>query len=263
MRACEPGMRGSFLDMYLRHSATDMAYVDELVMRSVLSTLDGKAQESFGLNASKRYDSGQYGSRLSSWRNRLGADLQIWCPMSGQYWLGNETRLTQLVPYNLGESNCRYLFGDAETSFLDHLMNPENGLILHKSFAKALDEGEIIVVPASRDDIDLRTKDKVDFSKDKEPYKLQILDQTLRRIKERSGLDGRILQFRNENRPSKRYLWFLAIMTVAQRHRAAVLGWEKDREILGTKMWASPGEYVRRSTMHGIMRRIAFAEDPD
>jgi hypothetical protein len=76
-------------------------------------------------------------------------------------------------------------------------------------------------------------------------------------------LDVRVLQFQNENRPSKRYLWFLAIMTVAQRHRAAVLGWEKDREILGTKMWASPGEYVRRSTMHGIMRRIAFVEDPD
>jgi hypothetical protein len=176
MRTCEHGMRGSFLDMYLRHSATDMAYVDELVMRSISSTLDGKAQGSFGLNVSKRYDSGQYGSILSSWRDLLGANLQTWYPMSGQYWLGNETRLTQLVPHNLGESNCRYIFGDAETSFLDHLMNPENGLILHKSFAKALDEGEIIVVPASRDDIDLRTKDKVDFSKDKEPYKLQILD---------------------------------------------------------------------------------------
>jgi hypothetical protein len=147
-------------------------------------------------------------------------------------------------------------------------MCPSNGLILHHSFARALDKGQIIIFPASPDDIDPETKEKVDFDKDSAPYKVRILDReiiptAITTSRFQFVVDGSILRFRNENRLSKRYLWFLAIMAIARRHRAAAPGWEKDGEILGTEMWAEPGEYVRRSTMCAIMRRIAFVEDPD
>ncbi|KAK7192749.1 hypothetical protein PSPO01_01457 [Paraphaeosphaeria sporulosa] len=42
------------------------------------------------------------------------------------------------------------------------------------------------------------------------------------------------------------------------RCRCLVSDWEKDAEALRTDMWASPGGFVRRPTMHCIMRQIGF-----
>ncbi|KAL1611914.1 hypothetical protein SLS60_000136 [Paraconiothyrium brasiliense] len=266
LRAYKHSLRGEYLDTYLKDMATDMAYVDLLISR--YSAPDGsrywfkdqhgrdtKAQERFRTDVITRYDS------------KINRD-SFWCPISRNNLRSSEVTAAHLVPYNTGEGNCDYLFGSAETAH-GHLMSPSNGLILSSAFEKTLDDGAIIIVPAARGDVDPETKKEVDFDNDKEPYKVRVLDQSLVEgskfvgIVQNSMLDGRILEFRNNNRPKKRYLWYLAIINLARRRRCQVTGWQKDSERLGSAMWASPGEWLRRSTIHSIMRQIGFDTNPE
>lgn len=123
-------------------------------------------------------------------------------------------KAAHLVPYNTGEANCDYAFGKAETSH-GHLMCASNELMLHRDFQELLDAGRIIIVPASKGDMDPETAQVVDFAHDKEPYKVRVLDKTLITKKMqgegvmRSVLDGKFLEFKNKNRPKKRYSFSL------------------------------------------------------
>ncbi|KAF2864685.1 hypothetical protein BDV95DRAFT_655755 [Massariosphaeria phaeospora] len=245
-----------------------MAYVDALVTRYQAPHgytswfripgvgRDDRAQARFRTNLINRYESKQKGGAL------------LWCPISRAYYESDDMTAAHVVPYNTGESNCNYLFGDAESDN-GHLMCPSNGLLLHAKFEKALDDGRIAIVPASKDDIDPEMNSTVNFGHNDEPYKVKVLDATLNLPELNLGavkgphLDGRILKFWNDNRPKKRYLWFNTIINIARRRRARVPGWPSDMAILKGGMWASPGEWLRRSTMHCILRQIAFVEDPE
>ncbi|KAL5466290.1 hypothetical protein PMIN06_000258 [Paraphaeosphaeria minitans] len=272
LRSHEYTVKGQYLDSYRRASQTDMAYVDLLVARflppyghtewfKAAAGRNQQEQDRFRSNVIKRY-----GSKA---QHKNGEDI-IWCPIARRAFRAKNVTAAHLVPYSTGEANCCYLFGDTDSP-RGHLMDPSNGLMLHSDFEELIDASRIIISPASMEDVDPETQKKVDFD-DHEPYKVQVLDASLKVIKadeERTGgidgdkLDGRILFFKNENRPKKRYLWFVAVINIARRRRCRVQNWEKDKDILGTEMWASPGEWVRRSTMHCIMCRIGFDPTPE
>jgi hypothetical protein len=134
-----------------------------------------------------------------------------------------------------------------------------------------MDDGWLTNVPASRTDRDPETNLLAQemFPHDKELFKIQALDQTLKGPEtvgqlggvKRAFLDGRVLEFRNDNRQRKRYLWFTAIMSIARRHRAEVAGWHDDVTVLGTRTWALLGEYTRTANMRQIMRTIGLVND--
>jgi hypothetical protein len=139
--------------------------------------------------------------------------------------------------------------------------------MINDGFAEGLNAGKMIIVLASEGDIDPETKEKVAFNKDKEPYQVGVLSQAWLSIPDLTTgsvnafkLDGRILHFRREHRPKKRYLWFLAIMIIARRHRCRVTGSHEDVEILGSANWDTPGECLRKSTMLSIVHRIALVD---
>ncbi|KAL5451890.1 hypothetical protein PMIN07_002292 [Paraphaeosphaeria minitans] len=228
LRSHEYTVKGQYLDSYRRASQTDMAYVDLLVARFLPPyghTEWFKAAAGRNQQDQDRFRSNVIKRYGSKAQHKNGEDI-IWCPIARRAFRAK----------------------NVTAAHLSHQISP-----------------------ASMEDVDPETQKKVDFD-DHEPYKVQVLDASLKVIKadeERTGgidgdkLDGRILFFKNENRPKKRYLWFVAVINIARRRRCRVQNWEKDKDILGTEMWASPGEWVRRSTMHCIMCRIGFDPTPE
>ena len=126
-----------------------------------------------------------------------------------------------------------------------------NSFSIHKAFEDALDSSRIIIVPALKGGRDPESGKEVDFKNDKDPFKIQVLDKSL--IDEEDALNnslcgvlttklhGRFLEFKTDFRPSKRYLWFVAITIIARRRRCRVPGWTEDTKALGNDLWATPG----------------------
>ena len=77
-------------------------------------------------------------------------------------------------------------------------------------------------------------------------------------------LHGRTLEFQNDFRPSMRYLYVSFCVSILRRQRHEVPGWWKDRVSLAPqKVWASPGEYLRTSTIYKLARRIGHLGPDD
>ena len=75
-------------------------------------------------------------------------------------------------------------------------------------------------------------------------------------------LDGRRLEFKNDNRPRLRYLYFTFLMTMFRRRRFECTGWQGDlaRYTCG-KFWGSPGNWLRGSSIRTLARRISHEPD--
>jgi len=272
LKAYKNKVGGEFLDAHLRAKYIDMAYVDAIIARQevpwggVATLKAGKRDESI----QKRWSKGLFKSYGASFNGKE------WCPIAREWYNCEDKKVVaaHLVPYNTGEVNCDHLFGPPDNGDDGtHLFSLSNGLPMHGDFERALDSGRIIIVPTLKGDRDPESGVEVDFENDKQPFKIQVLDRSL--IDEDKGaakhistvltsnLHGRFLEFKTDFRPSKRYLWFVAITTLARRRRCRVPGWTKDTEALGNNVWATPGQWLRRSTMHCIMRQIGFEERPE
>jgi HNH endonuclease len=164
---------------------------------------------------------------------------------------GEELTAAHIVPFAIGETNCNYLFLDDDVSPTGHLMHPGNGLLLHHLLEKAMDKARIAIVPA--DETNPSARD----------LKVVVFDRDIFNIKSGlsfpwSELDGRRLEFKNDNRPRLRYLYFTFLMSMFRRRRFECTGWKSDlTRYLGGKMWASPGNWIRGSSIRAIARRIA------
>jgi len=266
-------MKGEYVDAHQQTDVTDVSYIGSITQRLVEPYQSPQVHKAWykgpdgrDLNASERFkkDAIEYYSRFAD-------DSILWCPVARGYSGEDELQAVHLVHYNTGERACEYLFGKA-ANHQGHLMDPSNSLVLPETFKDALDRGQMIIVPACLDDIDPESGKIVNES-DTEPYKIRLLDQSWKksppdedssRCQARNyPIDGRILKFKNDNRPKKMYLWYRALTAIAMRQRCKAPGWEHDVEALGHGTWTSPGESLRRSTMTAIMKHVGFIDDPE
>jgi len=180
-------------------------------------------------------------------------DYCYWCPISHQYFRSQSITAAHIVPFAIGETNCNYLFPDDDMSPTGHLMHPGNGLLMHSSLEQAMDKARIAIVPA--DEMNPSARD----------LKVVVFDRTI--IKSRDSglgipwakLDGLRLEFKNDNRPRLRYLYFTFLMSLFRRRRFECTGWRSDlARYASGKMWASPGNWVRGSSIRVIARRVAY-----
>ena len=118
-----------------------------------------------------------------------------------------------------------------------------------------MDKARIAIVPA--DETNPSARD----------LKVVIFDRTILKSNGVSGLrwaelDGRQLKFKNDNRPKLRYLYFTFLMSMFRRRRFECTGWKSDLiRFAGGKVWASPGNWLRGSSIRTIARRIAYETD--
>ena len=179
-------------------------------------------------------------------------DCSYWCPISHKYFRSEYITAAHIVPFAIGETNCNYLFPDDDMSPTGHLMHPGNGLLMLSSLEKAMDKARIAIVPA--DEMNPSARD----------LKVVVFDRTIIKSPEDGSgipwakLDGLRLEFKNDSRPRLRYLYFTFLMSMFRRRRFECTGWKSDlARYASGKMWASPGNWVRGSSIRAIARRIA------
>jgi hypothetical protein len=198
-------------------------------------------QDDFSNNLKRFYD---------CFEQRNGTN-HIWCPVMGVWFPREETKAAHIVPWSFGEANAKTVFPviGGEGGYLPGkiLMDERNGLYLHKDIEKEMDDGKLVILPYSYGD---RTR-----------FKAHILDEKLRG--ETFGLNGeyswiniheRELQFKNENRPARRFLYFRMLLTVLQRCIYQPQGWAYNlQSLIEGPIWATAGEYLDRSVIQDIM----------
>ncbi len=185
----------------------------------------------------------------------------LWCPILKRYAESEDCVAAQFVPHSLGYKNVGYLFGDADEGY-SMVWSLRNGMIMTKQLEKAFDEGTFIIVP-------------MDTASDDKPqrYKLVLMDEKRRNqtVKTLGGpvttairwrdLDNTELEFQNDKRPARRYLYYHYITTILRHARYEKHGWAERRLTVphGT-IWATPGPYLRKSMLKVLAASIGDCE---
>lgn len=252
-------LKGAIMDAHTwfeGQETADWAYIDLLIGRykephnathSPFRPRDPDSQARFRVDVLKSY--GAYRSSKEK--------SPLWCVVSGRYRPARGIVAAHIVRYNVGELSAIHLFGTPDQKN-GHIMNPRNGLPMQEEYETLLDEARIAFVPANEAG---------------DEWKITVLDKTLLSetveaadsIVEPWGkdLDGRLLTFppNVEFRPGKRYLYFNFCVNVLRRQRHEVQGWWRDRiDYRGQRIWATPGYYLRKSTLTTLAHRIGHVD---
>ncbi|KAF2114243.1 hypothetical protein BDV96DRAFT_112585 [Lophiotrema nucula] len=200
---------------------------------------------------------------------------RLWCSITRSYRPGSVVTAAHISPINLNAYYCEDLYGRAENAILGHTWSPSNGLLIQKCFEEALDEGRIVIVPASENDVDPELGDDTKRLPLEGRFKVVVLDDAFVANNDFAGvnhkhIDGRILEFKSGGRPLKRYLYVRCQLTIFARRRFIVPGFANDvarieravEKVSGSSGWTSPGEYLKRSTIICMARRVGYERDP-
>ena len=200
-------------------------------------------------------DEDEHEYKLSYNRDEPEFSRGIWCPISKGFFCSELITAAHLVPHSIGEISCSYLFNEEHTT--GHLFNPENGLLMLKFFKEAIDKAQIAIVPVEGEvftsDVKVVVLDRAILKRNPVPY--FDLDW--------KSLDGLQLEFRNENRPSLRHLYFNFLLSTFRKRRFECTGWRSDqRKYAQGKMWGSPGNrWLRGPSIRAIARRLGHELD--
>ncbi|KAK3362481.1 hypothetical protein B0T25DRAFT_524426, partial [Lasiosphaeria hispida] len=243
VRRCQKSqMAGEVVDkMVLDNSEAplfvkDWSYIDLLISRyrapanatlDIFRPRDPKAQDRFRATVFKAY----------------GAKGRTSCCITGGLI---DVAAAHIVPYNIGENNATYLFGES-THKDGHIMCPQNGLPMLKWLEEAFDKGRFTIIPG--DNLD--------------EWKVIMLDEEIADDPIYKPIHGKALMFQADFRPARRYLYFAHIVTILRRQRYESTGWWKDMPPGIPEVWATPGEYLRKSALMVLARRVGHMAPKD
>ena len=175
---------------------------------------------------------------------------QTWCHVLG-WQVNSMVKCAHIVPFCFESKQLSYMFGADDAA----LHSPRNGLFLNKVIEAAWDNGWLAIIP--------------DGSVEATPteWKLILLNEEVRKntvftamsgqITRFNDIDGRRLQFLNDNRPARRYLYFRYVM--AYLHAAKSKWTNFDKKLPRGTMWASPEKpdgYLRKSVLRALAERV-------
>lgn len=191
--------------------------------------------------SSKRSSTGQSNMRKSSiekYESAKGAGLnKLWCPITRDYYDSKNIRAAHIVPHRVTGEIADYLF---ELGTGSRLSRPDNCLVIHHLVERALDNGCFVLMPADISEIPISS------------WKIVVTDTSAGEMDFGRGrlkdFDGKILEFKNDNRPATKFLYFHFLITLLQNKRDRVAGWEKNcLNLPSGKPFATPGRYMRQS----------------
>ncbi|KAL8682944.1 MAG: hypothetical protein Q9186_001023 [Xanthomendoza sp. 1 TL-2023] len=183
-------------------------------------------------------------------------DPRTFCHILG-YKASEVIRCAHIVPFWFDSKELSYMFGADDSA----LHSRRNGLFLHRVIEKGFNNGWIAIVP--------------DGSVEKTPTEWKVVllkesvrndtvytnpDKTLVRWRD---IDGKALQFQNDNRPARRYLYFRYVMAHMNASRN---GWpDVEKKLPSGEIWASPNKpdgYLRKSVLQILAKRIGVQTLP-
>lgn len=184
----------------------------------------------------------------------------LWCPILKQYLSSKDCIAAHIVPHGLGYQNAGYVFGDEDEGY-GMIWSMRNGIIMAKQLEKAFDKGTFIIIP-------------IQTAMEKpQRYKMVLMDERRRdqvvinlggskvTAVKWSDLDNVELQFLNDKRPARRYLYYYYVTTILRYVRFEKDGWaEKRLTVPNGNLWATPGPYLRRSMLKVLAKIIGDCE---
>jgi len=227
--------------------------------RAYAATIIPKIMSATAKHKKRRFDTSEFRGNVLTAYNAVtvkgGAQL-AWCHITGEWYEGDVVKAAHLVPKSLHPREVGYLFGLKEASE-DFLYDWRLGISLYKNLEGGLDNGTIVIVP-------------IIPSANPTRWKCLLVDESKRaltalatphKLVRWGDLDQKELVFRGDKRPAKRYLYFRFIITIINAQRAnntPFLQRLEGKEVF----WASPGSYLRRSTLVSLARNISGLELP-
>ncbi|PGH12241.1 hypothetical protein AJ79_04421 [Helicocarpus griseus UAMH5409] len=147
-----------------------------------------------------------------------------------------------------------HLFGVGEVVLSD----PRNAVTLHKVLERGLDNGTIVIIPIPPTNTETMKWKCVLVNEAAAKNMVLTFGDIILRWRD---YDGKELQFRGDNRPARRYLYFRFIITYLHAKKDGNLSWV-DKVDNRHVMWASPGLYLEKSTLTTLARNISGFELP-
>ena len=181
---------------------------------------------------------------------------KLWCPVTEQWHDKHGVRAAHIVPHSIGEIDIAYLFGQPADKGHSLMWGQANGIMLHNDVEEAFDAGQLVIVP--------------DEGSDDNGFKTILLSEELKKNDDQdsginrpwSGLHGKPLVFKTDQRPGKRFLYAHTLLTAFVRRRWCVKGWGNDREVLFSgRIWGSPGKWLRKSQLLAIAAEVGDGWD--
>ncbi|KAH8683716.1 hypothetical protein BGZ61DRAFT_550647 [Ilyonectria robusta] len=221
--------KNQFIGEYIDDMGTqfDGRRIDDAL--TIFKSRDAAAQERFRNDVFSEYDA-NFGEHK-------------WCCISGYTEDSCDVVAAHIVPYNMGEVNAEYLFGKSDPSMKNgHIMSSHNGIPMLKRYEEMFDDGRMTLVPVPG-----TTKIRVVVFSALDPNPTGTAKQ----------LHGKELSFRNDFRPSNRYLYYHYAISLLRRQRHAAPGWWRTFGLYGRHTtWATPGQFLRQSSMLTLARDI-------
>jgi hypothetical protein len=188
---------------------------------------------------------GHYESQPGGWTT------EIWCPIYRDWQPFKKIKAAHLVPFKIGYQTMGDLFGE-EGRGHELMWSMGNGIMMHQDFEEAYDEHTFCLLP-------------IEKPGQPDGWKLVLIDEE-KRYQKVNGLqvwdfyDGRELEFRNDQRPSRRFLYFHYFLCIYRAMQERKKGWQKSRDKSVTRtLWATPGPYLRVS----MLRKLAEVIDDE
>jgi HNH endonuclease len=153
-----------------------------------------------------------------------------------------------IIPHSIGYSNAGYLFGEPSQG-AELIWSMCNGLIMDSNLEKSFDKGDFVLVPIPTE------------RGEPSRWRFILMNEKLRKYKKVGDLDGIELEFKNNNCPAHRFLYYHFVSTLLRYVRYEKPGWAEKRVNLPTgKIWATPGPYLRRSMLKVLANVIGDCE---
>ncbi|KAJ5901536.1 hypothetical protein N7495_002064 [Penicillium taxi] len=242
------------IDGPLDEGLLERAYRDMILQRVMSAT---------GKQPVQKFSQSDFKKKVNEYYNVSDGEMTH-CHVLGRWINKVHVKVAHLIPKSMSPNELAHIFGDCDvvTSI------PQNGLSLHHKVESLLNKGDIAIIPMLGKVTDPTTWRVVVLN--------SALDDDIVWQKERIGrekpeitrvkdLDGKALEFRNDNRPRRRYLYFRFIVSYL---------WQKRRQTANAmnilaektdarKFWPSGGAYLQKSTLQTLARCISGCEIPN
>lgn len=169
---------------------------------------------------------------------------KLFCSVSRGYYDKPDVRAGHIVPRVIGPEVMDYLFGSGSGSRLD---SPDNCLFMHTTVEKAFDLGHFVLLPCDASEFPIRR------------WRVQVTNTSaINKDFGRQSLkdyDGKEIEFKNNNRPASRFLYYHFVVTLLRNKKFRTPGWEAClTELPKKKPFATPGKYLRSSMLLQLAR---------
>lgn len=212
------------------------------------------------------YGSDHKAPRVPGQRRLNGASVivpipQLYCPVYKTWFGHDEMTPAHILPQRISIAQVDYYFG---AGFGSRKHSFDNCLFVHQEIDALMAQGLLVFVPAapvalSPDGRQLNWKVKILRKKTVGSRKLvAIPGKTLK------SMDGAELHWKNENRPSTRFLYFHYLISHLRNKEQAHLGFAEDwEEMVKSGAFSQLGPFWNRAHLEAVMDYAGHVRDED